>query len=522
MTLRGTRRQLLWLCLVALVATACGSTAQPTGDSLAGSPGSDGVVASDGLSVDGGAAPADSGGAAGGVATDLSGVGSSSARGTSSTGATGSGPVGSTGGAAPGTTGVAAAGTIFGIENGFIKVGIARVSNQGAAYEAIGASGLAGSGHDERMIETLVNEINLTGIKGLKIKLVRYDVDANDASTPAEVHQQRQCAAYTQDDRVYAAMAGEGEVLDACLAKAGVVQICGSCSISTYDDQKMAAIPLLFSPNGVTVNRQVDFYVKGLVEAGFFTGAPGPPKVGFITYDDPVRKRQFPRLEAELKRRTGLSFAKTGFLPKPGGGEGDARFLSAIQNFMLQFKAAGVNRVLMLDNFGQAAGYGMQAADKNAYYPRWGFNSTSGPGILLNQGLIPPGELPGMTVVGWMPSVDIGLTKDDTQWPPGLKACVDRFTEAGMTMASDTDYGLAGIYCDRFLFLRDALNAAPGLSPQQFGLGAAALGSSFRTSIVYGADQSRGRRDGGENYRVAAYHAPCNCFRYTGPLRPMS
>lgn len=331
------------------------------------------------------------------------------------------------------------------------------------------------------------------------------------------------CAAWTQDDRVFAALAGEGEVLDACLARAGVVQVCGGCIVSTYDERQMAKVPLLHSPNGVSVDRQVDFYVKGLVEGGFFTGAgnrvPGPPKVGFLTYDDPVRKRQFPRLEAELEKRTGLTFAEHGFLPPPEGGDGSARALTALQNFLLQFKASGVNRILMLDNSGQAAAYGMQAADKNNYFPRWGFNSTSTPGGLFNAGVVPSSQLHGMTVVGWYPAADIGM-KGDTQRPPGLAACLALFKKAGMTMSSDTDYGLAGVFCDKFFFLRDALEAAPALSAQQFGAGARSLGSSFSSSLTYAADQSAGRRDGGSIYRVGAYNAGCNCFRYLGGPRP--
>lgn len=517
---------------VLLLSVACGSTVQNTGSVPLGGP----AAASDGLSlptVNGAGQPIDLGVAgsapgppAGVGVTGVAGAGGGPGlAGTSSSGAGGGGTSSS---GAPGAGGTAsggpapAQGKVPGIENGFIKIGVFNAKNTAAAYAAIGASALAGSGFGERMREALVKEINRTGIKGLKVRLVNYDIDQNDASTSSEVHQQKACERWTTDDRVFAAVAGEGEVLDACLAKAGVLEICGTCSISTYDDMKMNAVPLLFSPNGVAVDRQVEFYVRGLVEGGFFAGAgnqvPGPPKVGFLTYNDPVRKRQTPRLEAELQKQTGLTFAERGELPQPGGGEGDARYLNAIQNFMLQFKAKGVNRILMLDNSGQTAAYGMQTADKNGYFPRWGYNSTSGPGILLSAGVVPESELPGMTVVGWQPASDFGIKKG-TQLPPGLPACIELFKKAGITLANDTDYLQAGSNCDAFLFFRDALAAAPGLSVQQFGAGAASLGAAFKTSVVYGANQGSGRRDNGSAYRVGAYAKECNCFRYVGPQR---
>lgn len=395
-------------------------------------------------------------------------------------------------------------------------------TNRSAAYAAIGASGLAGSGYEDRMREVMVKEINdKGGIHGLKIKLVPYEIDQSDSSTPPDVHQQRMCTTWTQDDRVFAAFAGEGEVLDACLTKANVVEICGSCQVSTYDSVEMNKVPLLYSPNGVLVSRQVEFYVTGLIEGGYFTGAPGPPKVGFLGYDEPVAKRQFPRLEADLKARTGLPVAEKGFLPIPtGNGSSDAQYLNALQNYLLQFKNAGVNRIITLDHSGQTTAYGMQASDKNAYYPRWGLNSTGSPGGLHNGGFLPASQLPGLTVVGWWPMGDIGI-REGTQWPPGLAACVELFKKHGMTMASDTDYAMAALHCDQYFFLRDALRAAPSVSVSNFGAGARSLGSNFKTAMIYGAHQGRGRRDGGENYRVAAYDGGCDCIKYVGPLRAM-
>lgn len=516
------------LPLLLLIATACGSTVAPSGNELAGggsgqdglSAGTNGLTPADGGSISDGNALA--GGGGGQVSTGVGAAGgqagvAGSNPGTGSPSGAGSNGAGGTSGAGTPSGSQAAAGTVPGVEGGFIKIGIVRVSNRGAAYEAVGASGLAGSGYEQQMTDAMVAEINKTGIHGLKVKLVYYDVDANDASTPADVHQQQACSAWTQDDRVFAAMTGEGEVLDACLSQAEVVEVCGSCAVSTYDDKQMAAVPLLFSPNGVTVDRQVDFYVKGLVEGGYFTGAPGPPKMGFLTYDDPVRRRQFPRLEAELKARTGLTFAEKGFLPPPDSSDGGARALAALQNFILKFKAAGVNRVMMLDNSGQAAAYGMQAADANGFYPRWGFNSTSTPGGLYNAGVVPDSQTPGMTVVGWWPAGDIGI-KEHTQRPPGLDSCLAIYERAGIPpMRSDTDFGFAGQFCDRFLFLRDALLAAAGVSVNNFTAGARSLGSAFKTSVGYGSSQDTGHRDGGSVYRVAGFNQECKCFEYVGP-----
>lgn len=260
------------LPLVLMLSVACGSTVQSTGAASLTGPGV--AVGGDGLSVPGSVAEDGlTGSLSGGDAapgttsggTPLAGsssIGGSSGRESGSS--TSAGATGTPGSATTSGAGSAAAsGKVPGIENGVIKIGMIRTTNAEAAYTAIGASELAGSGYGDRMVEALVQEINRTGIKGLKIKIVNYNRDLTDSSTPPAVHEQRACAAWTEDDRVFAALTGEGEVMDACLAKAGVLQVCGNCAISTYDNKQMNAVPLLFSPNGVLVNRQVEFYVKG-------------------------------------------------------------------------------------------------------------------------------------------------------------------------------------------------------------------------------------------------------------------
>lgn len=518
-----------------LFSAACGSTAATTSAGSGGHAGSaDGLTPAGGVTggglVGGGAAPGSLGN--GSVAGTGSSTTAGAFAGTTGSGGSGSGGVGGGGGGTTGAAGTAGgstgataakAGDVPGIEKGFIKIGMFRTKNAGAAYAAIGAEALAGSGKNEQMKQALVDEINNNGgIQGLKVRIVPYDIDQSDASTSGEVHAQRACTKWTQDDRVFAAVAGEGPILDACLKKAGVLEVYDFGAVSTYDAQAMNEFPLLFEPSGVLISRQVDFYVKGLVEAGYFTGqtqVPGPPKIGFMAFDSPVTQRQFKRLNAELKARTGQTFAKTGFF----NGSGDqAAFSAALQNFMLQFKAAGINRIMLFDSAGTIAGFGMQAADKNQYFPRWGFNSTGGAGVYHGAGLIPESQLPGMTTVGWLPAADVGLQKGQgAVRPPGLDGCLAIMKKADLTFSSDTDLGLAGRFCDALLFFRDAMRAAPGISVNQFGAGAASLGDRFKSSLIYGTLWNGTRRDGGSIYRTVLYDKPCNCFKYVGGPKQM-
>ena len=520
------------LPLVLMLSVACGSTVQTTKGAAASGVGGAAALGETGL-TEGGTAGQD-------------GLGPSSAGGDAGLGSAGGSVAPLGGGAAlPGTAGGSPAGVggtpavgggagqpeaaagqgskVPGVENGFIKIGMIRTKNTTAAYNAIGAGALAGSGINDQMKQALLDHINGSGgVRGLKLKIVHYEIDQTDASTSGSVHQQRACAAWTEDDRVFAAVAGEGPVLDACLTKAGVLEVCDFCVVSTYDDTAMGQVPLLYSPNGVLLSRQVDFYVKGLAKADYFSGevpgVPGPPKMGFLAMDNPVAKRQFARLDAELKAVTGGTFAEKGFLNNTD----QAQFTGQLQNFLLQFKAAGVNRILVFDSAGTISGFGMQAADKNGYTPRWGFNSTSGAAILHNSGLVPDSQLPGLTQVGWLPAVDIGLQPGQgAVRPPGLDACLAIMKKAGLTVSSDTDQGIAGRYCDALLYFRDAMNAAPGFSAEQFGAGASSLGDRWKSSLTYGSFSGPSRRDMGSTYRTVQYNGGCNCFKYVGPFERM-
>lgn len=516
--------------VAALFAAACGSTVPAAQQAAApdGQPTSEGAVDGQGLALDApqgdAAQQAPAGGGDGDTADGMSTGGSATGEDTAGA-TTGGAPhngatAGPPDGGEPGrkqsraTTPTHGARTGKGITPDKIFVGLVKVENAGEANDAIGA-GAVSQGDPNRQTRAMVNEINRTGgLAGRKLVPVWYELDENTAQTKAQIEQQM-CATWTQDSEVFAAFPRDQttDLLKACMEKAGSVLIGESLSIS--DARTFAQFPHYFEIGGMRLDRIARIYPRGLAADDYFgEGAV----VGVVTYDTPAFNRatdtvlvpELTKLGHKPKEVARVAYAQT--TSELGGSS------AGISNALLQFREAGVTHVLFLEDAAVLAFLWMRQAESQAYRPRYGLMSQSGPQALT--ALVPAEQLDRAVAIGWIPFIDVGDTPR-TQVPPGFPSCLKIMRAAGEQYSTDNPNAKrgSGVTCDALRLLQAGMKAAGrDLTPDGFVRGVRSIGDDFQSAHTYDVDLRR-RRDGASVVRPSAFSSGCTCFRYTGPAR---
>jgi hypothetical protein len=215
-----------------LVGTACGSRAPHTSVSGAAVPGAASSPGG-GLSVPSGSAA--TGGKVTGGTTTGGTVGGTTSGGTTSGGTTSGGgslPTGHGGGGH-----VAAPESVPGVTATTIYLGSYYNKNSGAGNSALGVQGLD-EGDARKPQNVMIDWVNSHGgVAGRKLVPIYYGYDASGTGPPSDQQQQAACAKYTQDNEVFAFLAGgqgSGGVLDECAKKAGAIDFGREGTPSTY------------------------------------------------------------------------------------------------------------------------------------------------------------------------------------------------------------------------------------------------------------------------------------------------
>ena len=105
----------------------------------------------------------------------------------------------------------------------------------------------------------------------------------------------------------------------------------------------------------------------------------------------------------------------------------------------------------------------------------------------------------------------------DPNMTPGLRNCLNILSKyAGYNYWSGSSPRSTEFqyYCDNFLLWLDAARkVGPGVTPQTWGEGLRALGSSYDSTINHATDFAS-RDDGSSDYRIGVYsnNAGCKCF----------
>ncbi len=409
-----------------------------------------------------------------------------------------------------------------------IKIGLAYNEDPGAANAAAGFTGV-GQVDQKRGLDAMIREINKNPPYGRRVVPVYYSFTTDDVTSKgAERLYQEMCAKWTQDNKVFMAWASGDDTLNACLNKAGVIQIGGGGGFAyskTFKD-----FPLLVAPAEAAIDRMAQFEVDQLVNQKFFTEfkdnappytpqkpADGKARIGLIRYDQPSYDAAAASMKKALAKH-GLSLCdgcefKIAYSSDsvPEQLDDATEVNAAIQNCKSRPGGACTHMLFL----GSTAGvritiFFLDGAEKQAYRPRLGFNPLDAPTSAAE--FLGPSANPQM--------VDSLLVADGPNEfnvrTDAFKRCKAIFEKAGETFtgedAANKEDQIPG-YCDTAWYTIAALlKAGPQLTIESW-LRAVNTIDPVPSASVYSMRTRLGRHDGSSAIRVGAWDEGCDCYK---------
>lgn len=503
-TMRGDGRSGRWadlliLAVAACTAAGCGSTVAP-GASV-GSAANAGLGSAAGLSAptsSNATGPAAAAGVGIGVASSATGVTPSGGAASQSTTGTGAG----------GPTNVAPGMSGYGFDAKHVYIGVGVSSDASAFAKSIGLA--IQTGNEQAQEQALIDYINAHGgLAGRQIVPVWYDVNSYQYSSDPAGTAQSECATWTQDHHVFAAIEAMAYPDNgiACLAKAHTVAFNsgGAAPVETAELQHYS--PYFYTPGMAESSRLVGPLIDALVREGYFRGwdttnaAPGtaPVKIGVFYASD----------RTDLLNLTKAALARYGMTVTDTFYQGSASDDSQLPGAMLKFKADGVTHVL---TYGSLAGLPEIAAGQG-YYPRYGVSSWDG--LQISQAAGSPKDFAGALGIAWTPLLDVDAAHDPGE-SAAEKKCVQIEHAAGQDTSNRTTQAVMAAECGQWFLLQGALAGVSLLSPSSVQQGIDAVGARFDSPLTFGERFGPNRHAGAAVYRPVAFLNSCSCFAYTG------
>lgn len=494
-----------------LAGAACGSTIQRaavTDDRGFASGGGDtpegATSAADGGAASGGGGAASQGGTTGGThAATQSSV---------TAGATGSTPGASA--RIPGRT--------QGVTDKTINVGILYVSE--AAYSEgfsqIGVKGAA-PGDAKAMAQAVIDEINANGgIAGRKVVPLYLAGDSTGAQD-TDTGNQAACSHYTQDNKVAVIITLTSRVYSMlpCLVNANTPLV-AEFDYNEFADKDYAKYRnFLYQPGSMSLDKY-GAVIDVLHSSGYFTKGPavdGHVKVGIIRFDYPqhdhlsndIVKPALARYGFKVAPEDDIAISDPQSLNDLGGSS------SQISSAVLKFRQDNVTHVLFLATGGWAEFVFGPTADNQMYYPRYGVSSFELTQVTTKN--VSTAQFHDGVMAGWWPGADVEQA-DDPGGIPAAAACDATMQKGKVPMPSRVAVFSAQLVCQGLLFVKDALDHAPEISPAGMRAGVDSMGTRFQAASTFKTLFGRNRNDGTHALRPLLYHDDCSCFRYSGSL----
>jgi hypothetical protein len=508
----------LHLLVVALLATACGSTVQ--GVSTVG--------------VGGLSSPSAGGDGLGLTSPQAAGspVGSGASVGGAGTGSLGSSSVAPL----PGTPGSAVVAEVGagpsgpGVTDTVIYVGVVHDVNAGAVNKAAGVGAIT-SGDTNANARAVVDDVNKHGgVAGRKVVVVTADFDST-STQPVEQQWASVCQKFTQDQpRVFAVFETGTEAFHDCMARGGAVII--SDNLAAFGDAEFRRHAGFIEQGFPSIDRLGRYMVGSLLEQKYFTpwntvtgkpAAAGAVKVGILTYDDKWYAGAVDHYLVPALKKLGYSpiVARIGDVSTASDYGSQA---AAVKSAQLSFSASGVTHVISFESNGGLSTFFLPNARSQRYYPRYGVNTASGSEALLETGVVDPAQMNGAVGFGWVPAVDLQAADYPENSPysdAGRRHCRQVMRDHGITPDSGNAEAIELSACAGLYLLQTGLADAGRITLTTFVAALERLGSSYRAAGTLGETFGPGRHDGVS--RVYHWHfvAGCGCFRYEGPLRTL-
>ena len=512
-----------WATLVVsagLAVSACGSTVQVTGSVPSLTDGS-------GLS----APTSDADGTSSGTAP--SGTISGSTSGGSGLGpaVSGSQPGGTTGGTSSGTAGGTAAGATTGapqvtnapgVTATQIKVGIMYVANGDSAAKSAGYN--VSRGDEEKNWRAVIAEVNARGgVAGRRLVPVFYAFDAQSPATTSS-KEAAECAAFTQDNRVFVVVTTGTPEFTECLDRAGVLHATTGSYVG-HDRDFYRRYPTYFEQRPSQERYQADL-VAALVRQNYFSGwdtvrgapAAGKAKLGALVIDRPDYLRAVEHVLLPALRRAGhpldprLVHRVPLYVGAPDAGPAAAATKSAV----LRFQQERVTHVIVLDANGTSTALFAQNSQSQLYFPRLGGTSASGFQQLYDLKALNDKQINGAAGLGWTPTLDLRVGQGDRYLSKAAPECLSIIKRrTGQTFSSTTAAGVAMFACDAIFPLAAAFQHTKGPLTRAIAVRVIeSVGGSLLAASVPRLFFSRTQHDGLQTAFDMAWDTGCRCIRY--------
>ncbi len=409
--------------------------------------------------------------------------------------------------------------------SGPVSIGVAYPSNGDAANAAIGAAGVT-LGDVRSNMQAVINDINERGgIDGRPIEVVYHAYDAQSSDTKSN-QDQAACSDFTDDNEVLLVIgSGQGENLDACLAKAGIPQVVTGILLKR-DEAYFDRYPTLFDVTGISHDRVLADEASVLARQGYFSGwnaqlgraTPGTAEVGILSIDAPawsvpLKNTLLPSLARQGVRVDSDNVVEV-YTP-PSSAEA-ARTVTDIQNAVLRFRSNGVTHVILMDTDGDLLLLYAQAARLQGYLPRLGLSSASGAQALYDSGVVSDQQLSGSMGVGWRPTLDLPSRTADDYYDRDAQRCLDLLRKETGQIPSSTNAASASLaVCDAAYTVAAALRSVTGdFTTANLVRAFEGLGARIPSANLQQARFGPGRHDAVTVGYDMAWSSSCRCMQF--------
>jgi len=384
-----------------------------------------------------------------------------------------------------------------------VVVGAVVVNNSSLAV--LGGSSEQSTGDERGTYEALFAAANAAGgLSGHPIKGVYYDLSSTSAKSQDQADQEM-CSLFTQDHKAVAVLTSEnttGAGIRACLTRAGIPFV--KNYLADAGEATMRANPGFAVPDSLNLDRIAAVVPPALQRNGWFGTKP---VIGVVTEDSPDFAHATDQVLVPALQRLGYQVKSVARFPNVSDETGLQEGSAQAGNAIVRFRGDGVDHVVFLSRNGINLTLFANAAESQAYRPRYALSSQDAAQALVTSGLIqnPSAQLAGALTVGWIPALDVPFDRSSPYLrTPQAKSCLSRVAKR-MPVPSDTQ-GLFHLIlnCDAVDVLVRAF-AGRSLGVPSFVAGVESLGTSFLPVATFGARFGPGRHDGASFTRVAAY-----------------
>jgi hypothetical protein len=252
------------------------------------------------------------------------------------------------------------------------------------------------------------------------------------------------------------------------------------------------------------------------VDGGLATGVLTKDNKLGVVYDScPGTQRAWDKVTKPYILAKGLEIASEFEFGCPRGQAEAAAVAGEAGNLVLQFRAAGVDRVMInAVSEGPAVLVLANAAEAQGWRPGYVVSSLANAATLGGQ--MPPGQAQNIHGYGWLPVQDV----NPPQWPghtPAQTRCIALLKEKNITLQSPADFSFAFNLCEALFLYEVAVQATGGrVDGPLVGAAIEGVGAGFASAMNLDgrSTYSRSQHDAPTVARYFAWNPPCSCFTY--------